>query len=366
MKKIIRNFRHARAGGTDLRARVVELARRRDAPPDPAARAASGALRSLLKKNPEEALRLASDLAQGELNEFGESALAGLVDGIEPRAALAAFPASRSLVYGMVRRRPSLAASADFWRLARAFSDELIDAIVGARPTKPLLARIIVATLEAEEDARSTRLLELSPETALRAALDWLASKPGLAAELGSGWSRHLERHSALVFDWIADRPDAPLAAVDRMVRNLEPDSKHAREVSLETWMKLSRRLEKDAEPRQFLPLRAFLLSAALDLDAPNAIPLLEQTVPAVHVALAEDRLDSASWGKLEKHLPSIGAWWAWDRCERLRRGAISMLARNGGSLTNLLRDAEAKTIQYITKSCLASAEGRELLHRVI
>ncbi len=58
--------------------------------------------------------------------------------------------------------------------------------------------------------------------------------------------------------------------------------------------------------------------------------------------------------------------WWSWDRCERLRRGAVDFLARNNGSLKSILRDADVETIRFIAKSCLATGEGRQLLNRIL
>lgn len=344
---------------------ILALSRPRKSPPAEARKWLPGVLRSLRKEDPKTSLRLASDLAAGELNAFGESALALLVDSIDAREALTLSAAGGHLLYGVLARRPALGADVEFWRTLQHANEGIVDAILSARPPKPLLRRIVAAMLEAGEDARGARLVDLSPDAALGAALDWLAEGPKPADRLGPHWQRRLERHPEALLDWLSRRTDAPLETIAAAARSLDPDSRFAREVPLEVWNAISARVSREPS-ENFLSLRAFLLATALGLDSSRALGLMEQNVPAVHTALAGQRLDASSWGMLERRLPPIDSWWAWDRCERLRRGAIRMLARNGGSLANLLRDAEAKTIQYLTKSCLATAEGRELLHRAI
>ena len=111
---------------------------------------------------------------------------------------------------------------------------------------------------------------------------------------------------------------------------------------------------------------RALRVADALARGDAQSLPALVEHFWHVHRALAEGGLDPASWQALDPRLPSVGWWRAWDRCERLRRAAISLLARHGGCIGGLLRGADARTVQYMVKSCLASAEGSALLQSLI
>ena len=107
---------------------------------------------------------------------------------------------------------------------------------------------------------------------------------------------------------------------------------------------------------------RARRLAEALGRGGIKDLSILYSEFLPVHQGLAEGVLDAASWQLLERRLPAIGWWRGWDRCERLRRAAIAVLARHRGCVGRLLREADARTVQYMVKSCLASSEGSALL----
>lgn len=85
-----------------------------------------------------------------------------------------------------------------------------------------------------------------------------------------------------------------------------------------------------------------------------------------VHAALAHGRLEERDWELLDANLPVAQRWWSWDRCERLRRGTVEYLYATGGDFKDVFATADARTISFITKSCLLTPHGRAVLARSI
>lgn len=345
---------------------LLTLGRISESLPDGLEKTVPQIVESLRKEGDQESIQLAAALASGELNGFGEAVLAGIIDTAQPTEIVSVLPNNRQLLYGMVRRRPSLAGSAELWRSLKSTHGELIDAVVASNPDETTLREIISAMIDANVDSRSARLVDLAPAVTIDAVLDSFSNDGRSWEDLGPAWRRALEQHPEASLDWLRRHRDAPLIAIASAIAHLDPNAKASPDYLPEIWIDINRRLIKEAGNQNFLGLRAFLVSLVFNVDSPKLLPLLEQNFLLLHSALADDRLDSRSWDLLERHLPTAGMWWSWDRCERLRRGAIKLLVRNNGSLTAILRDADVRTIQFIAKSCRATEGGRKLLNRTL
>jgi hypothetical protein len=120
------------------------------------------------------------------------------------------------------------------------------------------------------------------------------------------------------------------------------------------------------AEQNRSLSERAALLRKAFAQDSAAAVPVVIEHFSAVHTAVAKGKLPEEDWIELLPVLPSIGFFSDWDRCERLRRAAIYMLARRGGCIGKLMREMSAREIQFMVKSCLSTGTGQRLLQQLI
>ncbi len=106
----------------------------------------------------------------------------------------------------------------------------------------------------------------------------------------------------------------------------------------------------------------ASYLCLAFTLDRKEALPILQANFPVVHRALSDGSLPLEAWRKLERHLPWPEWRRTWDRCERLRRRAVEMAARAGGTLEDVTFEADDETIQRVVLTCLATETGTRLL----
>ncbi|MBI3288744.1 MAG: hypothetical protein HYZ74_04420 [Elusimicrobia bacterium] len=156
---------------------------------------------------------------------------------------------------------------------------------------------------------------------------------------------------------------DAPLEDLCSAISPLTPLELIAHEPCPKAWVKASARLNQ-APSNAHILARSQLVTLAFAFDRCEALPLLEHNVASVHAALARNAPELQNWDTLNQHLPAMDWWRSWDRCEKLRRRVVSMTALRGGTLTAMLKDADAKTIHYFVKTCLATKRGTELLVR--
>lgn len=319
---------------------------------------------SLRNEGPCVPLRLAAELVTTSLNHFGETMLNAIVDSSNPQEILKSIPNSKQLLYGMVRRKPEFAVSQDLWRLASSAQGDLVDAIVAARPTAPILRDIIQAMLQAGAEPWSVKLFELDSATVIGAALDFFARRPGANLEIGPAWRRGFGKNQEAVMSWVEAHHQSPLPMLATVIQFINPDFATKSTQHLGIWTDINHRLQKEPSASEFLALRSFLIAIAFSYNSSKLLPLVEDNFRVIHDALAQGKLDSRMWDVVEMHLPSVGFWW--DRCERLRRGVIGLMVQNGGNLTNILRSVDEDTLEFLAKSCLSTDDGIALLRRSI
>jgi hypothetical protein len=110
--------------------------------------------------------------------------------------------------------------------------------------------------------------------------------------------------------------------------------------------------------------LDVLALCAALKGAEPGDVRVVEASFLPLHAALAARAMDEKAWSLLDRDLPPADRSWSWDRCERLRQGLITYLARNGGTLERVLAQAPPDAADMIRRTAEALPEGRELLAR--
>src|SRR5438045_155351 len=98
--------------------------------------------------------------------------------------------------------------------------------------------------------------------------------------------------------------------------------------------------------PDDELHRRARALAKALSGAGPSPAKGLFEHFGPVHDALAKRTLPEDAWLELLPHLPSIGFFRDWDRCERLRRAAVMLLDAQGACVSALMRSMDARNIQ--------------------
>ncbi len=339
---------------------ILRIARAREHGASSLEASAVAVVDALAAAEPDIEPKLADALCAAELNSFGRALLDEVVDRLGRPKILTLRHRGR-LIYGMVRRRPEVAASAEFWRSSTGVHDDIVDALAAAKPPETLLRAVLTAMIASGTGAKCGRLLEYPSRAAIWAALDWMAEGARAPEELGIEWRRHLASSAELVVEWLIAHPEAPLETVSAAVRYLDASAEAVSHTEL--WTALDRRVSKTSR-FELIPLRAFLLSRAFIEDAAVSLELIENGFLAVHSAICDGTVDAVSWDALERHLPTVESWLGWDRAERLRRGIILLLSRHRGSLAKVIRGADASTVQLITKSCRESNEGTLLLQR--
>ncbi|MDX6768767.1 MAG: hypothetical protein SF051_04495 [Elusimicrobiota bacterium] len=345
--------------------RILEHISRTSAIPSEYGLAAAATLAELLtKRDSDQALSLAADLGSGRLNEFGQSLLAALIEQAPTEKLVQFLPKRRELVYGLIHRRPSLAGLPELWQLMRANQTDLADALIRTNPEPKVASAVIQAVLRTRSKRALGRLASQWPEMALNCLLDFITQE-----QPASEWADLLDivsKYPEIAVELLA-KHELPPSLIADILSLLDPHDSRLAEVDFSTWLRLGNIAQGHSREHFAASIQAFLSSVAFASSDSKRSALLLQNFAGLHSALEEDRLNADAWSHLSRHLPELGWWQYWDKCEKLRRGVLKEIAAAQPELLRefFLMPANEKTISYLVESLLSLKNGKSLLKKL-
>jgi hypothetical protein len=93
----------------------------------------------------------------------------------------------------------------------------------------------------------------------------------------------------------------------------------------LATWMEALAALP--AEPQRIFAVAVFL---ACGDEFTDGWKLFTKSFDVIHRVVGAKSIASDWWWLIKSRLPSLAIWEKWDKCERLRRGAVDSILRRG------------------------------------
>lgn len=272
----------------------------------------------LCSSDPEGATRIAlmaSNIGGSRASHFLEGFAAGIPSKSE---VLSRLPLS--LVFDLLKKRPTLAASSQIWE--RSAEEQIaIASLLSSVPIESALAfSITVAALRARAWSSLARLVANFGHEAIYAVLQWIDDIPEDAILLPSPVLFTLNEHRHTVLEAVGARP--PGARSLRVLTSLlDPRSEDVRALGAKPWVRLINSDVKLGTREQETRSKAFLLSLGLSLRNGNEVLLVREGFSAVYEAARTNTLGEGVWDYVEPYLP----WYlvTWDRCARLIRGVV-------------------------------------------
>jgi hypothetical protein len=281
------------------------------------------------KENPAAALKLLGDvLFKPSGTQFVQNVIHRLVTEVRLLDIDVARPIDPQILFAIARVQDELVSMPGFWLLQRSF-DESAD--LAETLAEDLGEEIVLAgLLAADRFDLLVRMLRVRGSGGAREAFR-------LASGLSLGSSGDYEKVMALrgeVLDFAqalalgeacAMRPlnDAQLFILASS--NVEPSRLVELVPELATWLKALAALP--AEPQRIFALAIFF---ACGNEFTDGWKLFRKSFDVVHQAVAAKSIASEWWWLIKSRLPSLAVWEKWDKCERLRRGAVDSIIRRG------------------------------------
>ncbi len=176
------------------------------------------------------------------------------------------------------------------------------------------------------------------------AVADWLRVKqPSVVGEFAWGV---LESDPAQVMERLARRP-AQIKLIAEFLDRLSVDRLNLGP-GIRALEALIRSLGDFPSDRR-LVLNAEMFAAALETEDPVAAKIAVATFEPLHTAGMRDGLGGHPWSRLSPVVASIGMFWDWDRCERLRRALLDAFSERGWPLAELFNAKwQAPTVEAV------------------
>jgi hypothetical protein len=265
---------------------------------------------------------MASNIGGRRAGRFLEGFAAGIASKSEVLSKL-----SLSLVFELLKKRPTLAASSQIWE--RSTEEQLaIASFLSSLPSNSGLgSSITTAVLKAGGWSSLATVVAHFRHEAVYAVLQWIDEIPERIVSLPSSVLFALSEHRQAVLEAVAAKP-LGVHSLLVLTSFLDPRSEEVRALGTNPWLSLINSAivldTWDLETRS----KAFLLSLGLSLRNANEVLLVHEGFSAVYEAARRNTLSEGVWDYVEPYLP----WYliTWDRCARLIRGVVqAFLARD-------------------------------------
>lgn len=247
---------------------------------------------------------------------LGMELLRGLAAGVTDAFLQEALVATRSGTALLVGERPGLAAEVDSWDVSGELQHVLAEIVCERRAeTAPLISGIVRAALEGGAIPAAIRLVASFGQAAAFAALDWYDS--GERGALADVFARFLGELPDALLHWLESRTTVRPRTFLLVTNTLSPEDPIV-QASLPTIRRYVPAVGSLPEA-EFLAAMTWTFRLSLSAPGEDAGELAAASFDTVHRAAAWGLLEGLSWETLERLLPEVPWWKAWDRCERLR-----------------------------------------------
>ncbi len=275
-----------------------------------------------LGNTPEQAKRLVGNLFKTTINPLGAEVLAGLISGLDARAARHLTFEHPHLLSTIVAAKPSLAASPQLWLGAENSKWEVFDCVAKCKNLDDSVVNgVVYALLESKCDDLFRRAIDVWGRKAIFSAMDWQNRSENYLSEHSRG---SLTFHTKQVMDWVEDGTGKSTKGLLGAAHILAPYAYQVRDRNTKVWESLKKEL--DGYERVYLS--SFLLALGLSNAPEHPVEQIKEHFTLIYQLAWDEKLDSKTWEILEPIVPEISWPNNWDRCERMVRGLIASFIR--------------------------------------
>ena len=278
------------------------------------------------------------------LNPLQEMAVTSILDFLQQDQLCPILRRFPDTFLPIVARRSSTLTTPALWQCPPEIQSSLIDALQAADLSPEGGEAIIAAQLAVGNDVSADKMAAWLGVHAIHAVLNWLASSSNADSHsIPAKWQQILGEQPEAIIEWLTDRPDLPIAAVTSIVRILDPRCRVVRDSSIDLWLRLSERSQRELPGGEATDAMAFFLVVALSRDHESSSVLVARSFPTVYSAAATDALGNRALMILQSELSGIS--WQWDKCRRLRRGLVETFAEQSWPSSSFLECTRDTTL---------------------
>jgi hypothetical protein len=281
------------------------------------------------KENPAAALKLLGEvLFKPYGSQFVQNVIQRLVSKVHLLDIEVTGPIDPQVLFAIARVQRELLSMPGFWLLQRSFdeSTELAETLA-----EDLGEEIVLAGLLAAD--RFDLLVRMLRMRGFGGALEAFRLAGGLRLNSSNDYKKVIALRSevldfAQALAWGDAYTMRPLNDAQLFIlasSNVEPSRLIELVPELATWLQALAALP--AEPLRIFALAIFF---ACGNEFTDGWKLFRKSFDVVHRAVAAKSIPSDCWWLIKSRLPSLAVWEKWDKCERLRRGAVDSILRRG------------------------------------
>lgn len=277
-----------------------------------------------------------------------------LVEGMGQDPALAAT---------LLRMRPDVTTTPEFWSLRSASDPEILQAIA----QRPEAMGSIVAALIAAKNAPIRAVCKaIGNDVMLRAVIGFMdtANNAGLAASAKS-WLLEASSDANVVAKVLAEQFIRSRSTLEAQAEAVSPDFV-PNSYGDDPWLVAWNGITHGAAGSPPVYLSCFLLARALGRRSRNQADLIKLSFEKVYSAAQRSEIPDTAWRLLDDRLPRSYFWQHWDRCQRLRSGVIEAFSDRLLSPEAFVTLTENQTLFYqLVDLARDSYSGRKYLRHV-
>jgi hypothetical protein len=281
------------------------------------------------QEEPEAALQLLNEvLFQPYGSSFAQSVIQRLVSEVNLLDIGSPRPVDPQVLFAIAREQNELLSMPGFWLLQRSFeeSTELAETL-----TEDLGEELVLAGLLAAD--RFDLLIRMLRMRGARGAQEALRLAGGLSLKNSGDYNKVLALRGevldfAQALAWGEAYTMRPLNDAQLYIlasSSVEPNRLVDLAPELATWMEALAALP--AEPQRIFAVAVFL---ACGDEFTDGWKLFKKSFDIIHRVVGAKSIASDWWWLIKSRLPSLAIWEKWDKCERLRRGAVDSILRRG------------------------------------
>lgn len=306
-------------------------------------------------------------IMRNSLNVLGEEFLKGLSEGFELSEIREFTENKNALIYVFVRLNPNIATSSQFWELVEGREHEVLDVINANTLGQDARMGITKAILNANVKGLAEKIELCFKEEAIEALLDWINESPNHGYRLSSEWRYLLRTHPSITLSWLMHTSDPSGHTIYLIASLLDPNSTDVIKKGSRVWVNLAQKAGKELGKKALTETMAFLLTLGFNNPKEGADELVALSFEVVHDATANNELEYHSWQYLENHLPWLGWWRKWDKCERLRQGLVESYINYDWPISKFLETVRREeTFKRIVEFCSTTIKGKKFLMQLL
>lgn len=308
--------------------------------------------RQVLRHNP----RLFSPLR--DINSSERVVLERTLDTMEMDSLIKSLGVAPQLIGIALERRPGLADQPRFW------SDVKRDETVFAAVAKAeLQAKAIPALLHAGR----TDLADITVQFfGALAVFEALCRNSDFDFSVLDGWVTEAASNVDAVAAFLSSRVQIPQIVLHSIAFTLDPGSVPNVQGS-DPWLTAWRNSILPIEGKEDIYLLSYFIRRVIGGNSKSQAELLKLSFEPVHQAAATNILSEDSWRILEPGLPSLGFWFSWDRCKRIRAAVADVFVKRALSPACFaMLTLDGTTFYQLATYVAQSSKGRAYLEKVL